>query len=913
MPFLNIKRTVVPTDITLPVSAQTAGSKAANFFPGWDSPAGEVFTFQTPNGEKKFAETALNGKIAVKTTAYWRDAEVTTYAHSFNILLRLTDAGKAWLFRSNANVPGGFFAIDEVSGINQALPIFSENSPANGISVREVVYENGTLVSKFGPGGSVVDAGYSTAWAAGHAFTLGITGFRIYVKFKGVLIFDLPYEAWTHMEAGRIALAPTTNYGMLDSSVDFLPLAAIPSVRDGIANPSDLSNPSVGRCINLYDLNLKRIRQNGCSITAGSTTLTVPSTSVWAVGDQGIVEAGQVAFTVTPGGGNTGNGTFVAGCPYLSNDIVHNNDIANWQTGNWIVTFTSASSYTVTRPNASNGGTGATDCRYNDGITFQIMAGSTPFANGDTFTIACAASGETATSTFDGKPAAGRNRTIGVGGVKPVHALTQAQLDAGTNLGYAADTLAYISNNTSGNQGRVVYCGGGGIYELLTDPYQRYSRPQALYFTVEAVLSPTTLQISTAASATTANATVWFDAAPAFARVITSTDFNVYNDVEVRIPAGDYAASEPNAINGVLLNMADRTGWKLRGEGIDVTNLYQPRGVDGGFMQVSSWEDGGDEAISDFSVYGNDHPNGGYARQINPDPNIPTQIPTLVQLLGPFSTSINRIKTVNARGQSLDVNQGHNSFIRNCIAIRTVPALNYSGWVINMSDCNDAAAPCGLIDNIITCSWFHNAHETFSSESGTISGFDITNGLMSTNSSNGYTIADGTFTFTKNCWFTGFSIESGPALSVGSNQEHTLTVGGSITNVNFIYEGYLTEANTINNAITIESSPSPGVVMDGTYNPLVADDGNRKGLISRPNWITGNELNGAAIIVADGAYLTLTNYRLIGVVVGGSFVEQVHNQNGDITVNSCILDTGVSGLGGEHLSGNVTNAAYDAL
>lgn len=906
--FLNVKRTTLPADVSLPVAAQTTGTKAADFFPGWTSPITSVFPSNALGGLKALCESNFDGRIAVKTVDQWRDGKITTFAPSVQILARLTASGRAIVCFYSSVSAGGFLTVNDVSGINPALPILGQNAPSNGTVLREIYNSSvggATMVSRFGPSGTDVVANYSTTYTAGDTLTLILGAFRIAVMWKNTVIVDLPYDGWTHMEAGRWALAPTSGFGLLDSAMDFTPLTALPSVANSVPHPSDLSNPAA-RQVNLYDLGLKSIRQNGCSISAGSTTLTVPSTTPWRVGDQGIVETGQVAFTITAGVGNHGNGAFVTGCPYLSHD-----NLTNWATGNWAVAFTSSSSYTVTRPDSSSGGTGSTDCRYNNGITFQIMAGSTPFANGDTFTIACAASGETSTSTFDSKPSAGRNRTIGVGGVKPVHSLTQAQFDANTNLGYSADTVAYISNNTSGRQGEVVYVGpGGASYAVLTgigNYYGNKSRPMALLFTVQAILSPTTLQIDTAASATTANATVWINCKTAIDRAMANA-FQGYDGVTVRIPGGDYAVSG-------LLDWGTRTGWHLRGEGIDVSNLWQPRGVDGNFMQISHWfGDGDDEALCDFSIYSNDSPNGGFAKQILADPNGSPAIANLVTILTPVDTGVSRLKVVNTRGQALDISNGRNSFIRDCVALKTVPALNYSGWLVNMSDCNDSLNPCGHTGNTIINSWMQGSSETFSSENGEISGFTVVNGVISTNSSNNYHISDGTLTFTKNCVFNadGFDLLSTPAFSISSNQEHTLTVGGLVSNVDIIYEGYVTEDNQLNNALTIELSPSPGVVVDGTYNPLVADDGNRRGLISRPDWVAGNALNAAHIRMSSGCVLTLTNYRFVGSV-GTSFVGQIYNEGGTITANNNVRDTGPSGSGTNNQTGNVTNATYDAL
>lgn len=911
MRFLNVRRTVLPSDLTLPVTAQTTGNKAAGFFTGWDSGITNVFNSGALGGAKALQEVNGDGRIAVKSTASWRDCEVTAYGGPFYTMLRLTDAGRGFLIEYNPNVSGGGLIIQEQIGINPALPI----APiGNGTTIRQLHTEPGTMVSKYGPGGSVVDAGYTTAYAPGHTMTFGVVGTRFYVKFKGILIIDLPYEAWTHMAHGKVALAPSTAYGLIDSSVDFMPL---------VSTLSDYSNPTAP-VLRMEDFDLREIRQTGCSIAAGSTTLTVPSTTPWRVGDKGIIEIGQVVCTVTPGGSNVGNGFFVVGTPFLSTDDAQ---LGTWATGTWTVTFTSATSYTVTRPGGAAGGTGLIDRRYNNGLTFQIMDGGTwgldahdrmvrtgrvQFAAGDTFTIVCAATGETSTATFDGRPAAGRNRTIGVGGNKPVQSITTAQRLASTNLGYLANTLTYVSDNVDGNQGRVYYVGPGGASYAdisgVNDYYGNKLRPQALKFTVAAILSPTTMQISTPAVAATANATVWIDSSSALLRVLGSNYMSqngVYENVTVRIPAGHYTLS---AAAGDYLT---RKGWKFQGAGMDVTNFYQLRGVDGVFLAFTDWHDGGDEAIADFTVWGNDHPNGGWGLADLANPNATTgNLPNFVTVKTSVNTSLNRVKIVNSRGPSLAMSFGRGTSIRNCVSLKTVPSLNYSGWMINVSDGNDADLTNDIIDCTMINSWLQGALETFANDYATLSGFNMINGVLSTNSSSEYTISNGTFRFTKNSQFnTEFAVGT-QALAVLSNQLHTEEFGGTIANVNFLYEGFLNEANDMHVSLSMELSPSPGVSVSGTYNPLVARTGSERGLISRPDYIGPDASHSPAIVISESE-LTLTNYRIIGASSGG--FPQISNQQGIITANNNIRESGPSGPGTNNQTGNVTNAVYDAL
>jgi hypothetical protein len=488
--------------------------------------------------------------------------------------------------------------------------------------------------------------------------------------------------------------------------------------------------------------------------------------------------------------------------------------------------------------------------------------------------------------------------------VMPGLSITQAQFAANTMI-HPQGTLAYISDNSAGNINKVAYS-GATTYQMLAgvnDYYTRQTRPQALKFTVVAILSPTTLQISVPAVAATANATVWVDSSPVLDRVLAAI-YNYCTNVSVRIPAGDYAL-------GTAINCTLRTGWQIKGAGMDMTNFYKPRGMNDSFMGIGQWTDGGDEAICDFTVISNDHPNGGWGMYPESYPGENVQIPTLIDISTSSNTSINRVKAINSRGNAINIGYSSNCFNINCWGVKTVPSLNYSGWYFANS--NSTALPTGITNPTLIFSWMQGGLESFESSGATITGFNATNCVMSTNTSENWTYSNGTLRYTRNAVFEplGYSVGT-PALDVSSNQGHTPTTGGKVTNVNFLYEGYLNEANSQHVSLSISLSPSPGVIVDGTFNPLVAATGSEQGLISRPDYVAGNASLSPAIVVAGpDCEAFITNYRIVGAAGGG--FDQIWNQGSIVTVNDSIRDTGPSGGGTNNQARNVTNAAYDAL
>jgi hypothetical protein len=90
--------------------------------------------------------------------------------------------------------------------------------------------------------------------------------------------------------------------------------------------------------------------------------------------------------------------------------------------------------------------------------------------------------------------------------------------------------------------------------------------------------------------------------------------------------------------------------------------------------------------------------------------------------------------------------------------------------------------------------------------------------------------------------------------------------GGIIRNPKVIIQGYMSSDNWVAQAINITSNP--GVLIEGTYNPLVADDGNRRGLIQAPPRIVSGtspafvSANRGPRINCDAPGLVVRNMRL---------------------------------------------------
>jgi hypothetical protein len=120
---------------------------------------------------------------------------------------------------------------------------------------------------------------------------------------------------------------------------------------------------------------------SGTPVRQGKLYVWVGATSGLHVQGQVEANAGAIAWTVTPKtGGNTGTGTVSAGP--LEGTYVQS-------PGNYVVTFTSATAFTVTSPQGDSLPPGTVGTAYNNGqISFTITAGGTAFAVNDGFTLA---------------------------------------------------------------------------------------------------------------------------------------------------------------------------------------------------------------------------------------------------------------------------------------------------------------------------------------------------------------------------------------------------------------------------------------------------------------------------------------------------------------------------------------------
>jgi hypothetical protein len=145
----------------------------------------------------------------------------------------------------------------------------------------------------------------------------------------------------------------------------------------GIADGTRINSPAGN------DVRAVRCRKGTWQLNVAGATVANISQTVYATDDATVVLGGLTA-TVVAGGANYGNGTFTTG-PTLG---------AGAKAGQYLLTFTGATTFTMTDPVGDAMPAGAALAGYADpAMSFSITAGTNAFQAGDIETITVAETG----------------------------------------------------------------------------------------------------------------------------------------------------------------------------------------------------------------------------------------------------------------------------------------------------------------------------------------------------------------------------------------------------------------------------------------------------------------------------------------------------------------------------------------
>jgi hypothetical protein len=241
-----------PDDVAL-ISGQAVGSKSADLFAGFTSPAATVIL----QSETKFL-TRTDGLDKVLLTAKHSclDSEISTWMQKGIAFLRLSDGR------------GVFFSL------NVAAPHDLRVGIVNGLDETGLIEGSGTRYNT-----QIIDlskvSGWSASYTTGDLYTFGCAGFDIYVKYRGVEI--LRYKEWRHVVPGHAAIWQQ-GQGIPDTTIRYIPATLIGSNR-------------ALQYFDIRDFGAKTTMTTG-TISEGSSSLRVENPAGLAIGDRIVVEIG---------------------------------------------------------------------------------------------------------------------------------------------------------------------------------------------------------------------------------------------------------------------------------------------------------------------------------------------------------------------------------------------------------------------------------------------------------------------------------------------------------------------------------------------------------------------------------------------------------------------------------------------
>jgi hypothetical protein len=502
-----------------------------------------------------------------------------------------------------------------------------------------------------------------------------------------------------------------------------------------------------------------------------------------------------------------------------------------------------------------------------------------------------------------GESGGGLYGSRGVGGQWPV--LTYANATA-----MNADT-SQITNKMAGllDTGIVYKWNGSAWTQFKTLPsYHQKLQPRALQATITNV-SGTTLTLDTAATVSTTSANVYFDNTEKYAEVlgfsyqgIGAADYVAGKTIEW--PAGNFAFDGASPGNNVYTMMFYLANWTIRGQGKTQTSLFSPLGS---FTLRLAFEGTTDALMHDIAVRSNLDWDGGFYGAVDASTDEPLQGggPTFRWNLAPGSTvrDAKFINTPHGFSYSSDC-LGENLEI-----VQETGFMEYYGWTCYASDSQRVTYRNITMDG----PWMFGGFEFFRcTDNCLLDGLVSTNTIHAVNSSKDWT-------------YTNFdaTIEAGaaddarlahfltgaPFLVIGANIDNssgTATAGtGTLSNFRLVQEGY---------ADGVDFVFQPIVIDDGQFSISVLGEYPAKPVTQPAGYIEfpdpGFSGEGSGINAGTSQYTTIRGVRVVGGVDSWQAI-RLTGANG--TVEDCVADSILNSGSGSSSSGNITNAAYEAL
>lgn len=480
---------------------------------------------------------------------------------------------------------------------------------------------------------------------------------------------------------------------------------------------------------------------------------------------------------------------------------------------------------------------------------------------------------------------------------------------------------------------------GSGYYAWESSMfYDRYAIPLPLTGRVVSKTS-TTLTLDTPAVSSVTSANVYFDAG------IVLQGMNGPNGSTFNMPAGNFHISEGADIRG-------RKRWTVKGAGKTATTLNLVRGGNPRFLKYTNCIE---PTTRDFKIIGGhgwDGRTSPYRISANVGDSYGSGIThwsctdwwvyqvdfydvALSAIDSHFSSIGTRQYTEGAAPFKTEDGRVLAGLAQDCMGGAEKADQRYINWQFNSVDNNYRVEfrDCGW-----QSPWLKKVFEAFRSVGTVYTRFHSVNGIGSCNSAAATEHIETYVRLTDNCRdITVLQPLSGDHYmlnlnnNIGGTSGSSAGSGGILVRPTFIQEGWLDAGGSIAMAINIYQQP--GWSITGTYDPTVANDGLRKGLISAPapkaGRDLGNPLNdsrGGPSINTSSDLTIIDGIRLEIISKVGMETPAVDGNYGiraDAVLTSLsVLQNTVSGTSDPNIaanwaaatqSNNISNAAYDAL
>lgn len=691
MSFLNVRRTAVPTNFALPIATTPTGVVTANAFPDWNSPALTSFDDINFSNVRTLGTPTLDGKIIATSKVAWRDREIFCWGRRFYLLSRFDPVtGRGIIFSYVYDSLGGTIEAYEVAGVNPAQPPI----PYTNGTVRRALFVITNMASKYGPGGSVQDIGFSNSYTTGDRFSFITAGVDYVVKYKGIEFLRIPIKGWSWMYSGLVAVAPFGGYGMIGLEVSHM-------AQIGYA--SDFSNPNSPQLV-ATDVGFKSMKSAG-SMVAGSNQLTLSNPAMpVAAGDNIIVAVGGTIDAAARGTEDVG------GAYPLTNRV--NGTL--WD----LLASTPPNDGTFTaiwNPGDPDHGRNIETGYHQDVPAFfdvLVPRVTISLANPAVFTLvddmahSLVIDSAVNFTTNGALPSPlTRGPTYYVKTVPDYRTFTVSATKGGT-------AISTLGSSSSGEL-RVW---------LNHDYYEGRLNPAPLMAKVVSRTGAVCTLDKTAVK-TTNNADLFFDNWPAAFALLMDTADTVPAS-SVRIPAGDWGFSDS-------INIAAKHNWTVRGDGDTLTHIWAPKGCNCQFWTLSGCDN---FLLEEMAFHGNQG-DTGYGMRHREAPGSPLnynllKYPFAITGTGNFIT-FRRSKLYNVFTGAFGGQSCRDSLVEDVINYQQIQQRKYIQWQIVFADGQrNTLRRCFVDSDFMTA-----AFELFREDGSTMEDCGARNGYWSNNSS----------------------------------------------------------------------------------------------------------------------------------------------------------------------------------